>query len=111
MEYTKLPTVNIKELEILAIKQVYRDKPSIQYNHAAELLGISESKLYRIVRENPGIQDGDIWVVVDNDYQEPVQDVAKELLQQIYREICNTGSMDMLTSIQVADYVNKHCIK
>lgn len=49
---TKLPTVNIKELELLAIKQVYQTYPGITQKEACKLLGMSERSLYRKLKTN-----------------------------------------------------------
>lgn len=48
---TKLPTVNIKELELLAIKQVYQTNPGITQIQACKLLGMSERNLYRKLKD------------------------------------------------------------
>lgn len=47
MKTHKLPTVNLKELTEMAIKQVYRTHPGIYNKEVAKLLGVSERNLYR----------------------------------------------------------------
>lgn len=51
-EKSLLPTVNIKELEVLAIQQVYKENKGITRKRAAELLGMSERNLYRKIVDN-----------------------------------------------------------
>lgn len=43
----KLPTTDIRILEVMAIQQVFGDNPGITRKQAAKLLGLSERTLYR----------------------------------------------------------------
>ena len=48
----KLPTTDLRILEVMAIQQVYDEHPGITRKEAAKLLGMSERSLYRKVLDN-----------------------------------------------------------
>jgi transcriptional regulator with PAS, ATPase and Fis domain len=48
----KLPTTDLRIIEVMAIIQVYDENPGITRKEAAKLLGISERTMYRKILDN-----------------------------------------------------------
>lgn len=47
----KLPTVDLRILELMALQQVYDDNPRITNQAAAKMLGMTERNLYRKLKK------------------------------------------------------------